>query len=145
MAAPATARPTPAAEPVGPDSALRGRPEPSEVNASFAVVREWVTQPAESRDSMPSSRSVAAAPLTPPFNGPGDHRPTEPDTALDGPIHPAAPSAEQAVEQQVSVTIGAIDVIVEAPSTPITSRPERPARQRSSAPSAIEARRAQRR
>jgi hypothetical protein len=113
---------------------------PAQAEATFALVREWVAAPAERRQAAPSvetdsileiarqSPKTAYASPTP--------SPAESDAIRSG----AAPS-----ERHVSLNIGAIELTVEAPSMPLPAHAQRPARQRSSAPSGIEVRRAARR
>jgi hypothetical protein len=123
---------------VPPD--VRVEAPPTQVAATFALVREWVAAPAEPREAAPSMEADSVIEIAPQSPATADAAPSRRPAESEATRFEVMPS-----EEHVSLSIGAIEVTVEAPSTPLPARTQRPVRQRWTAPSAMEARRAVRR
>ena len=137
---------TPASSELAPSLAQPASPgvrieaPPAQVAATFALAREWVAAPAEPREAAPSIEANSVIETAPQSPATADASPSRQQAESEITRFAAMPS-----EQHVSLSIGAIEVMVEAPSTPLPARTQRPVRPRWTAPSAVEARRAARR
>jgi hypothetical protein len=138
-AAPASSKPTPAMAQTAPPPVHIEAP-PAQAEATFALVREWVAAPAQRRQAAPSVETDSVVETARQNPKTAYASPSPQPAESDATRFEAAPS-----EHHVSLNIGAIELTVEAPSTPPPAHAQRPARQRSPAPSGIEVRRAARR
>jgi hypothetical protein len=138
-AASASSKPAPAmAQTASPPVHIEAPPALAE--ATFALVREWVAAPATRRQAAPSVETDSVVEIARQSPQTAYASPSPQPAESDATRFGAAPS-----EHHVSLSIGAIELTVETPSTPLPAHAQRPVRQRSPAPSGIEVRRAARR